>query len=207
MLKETEYLIIGTGLAGLASALELGDALIEKWGTSQPQKRVTVLAKKEAGLTNTSWAQGGIAAVTATEDSFDSHIKDTLYAGAGLCNLKAVETVVEEAPARIAALEKWGVRFDLQSDHRHEDGSPVRTEALSHNEQLDLTREGGHSQRRILHVQDHTGRVIQDTLLARVKEHPRIEILERHMAIDLLIDSKIDARRIGQKTMSGRLRF
>src|SRR5947209_5284818 len=104
MIKQTEFLVIGTGLAGLATALELADHLASGRIKTEADGKVTVLAKKKAQQNNTRWAQGGIAAVTADEDSFQYHIQDTLYAGAGLCHEDTVKLVVEEGPGRIQAL-------------------------------------------------------------------------------------------------------
>jgi L-aspartate oxidase len=163
MTLKTDYLVIGSGLAGLAFALKMSEH-----GT------VTVISKTESFQTNTSWAQGGIAAVFDEGDSFDKHIQDTLKAGAGLCRENVVRNVIEQAPDRIKDLMQWGMHFDLRED----------------NKSIDLTREGGHSKRRILHVKDHTGSEIQKSLLASVKQHPQIKVLESHAAIDLLIDHK-----------------
>lgn len=163
MTTKTDYLVIGTGLAGLAFALKMA-----KHGN------VTILSKTKSDQTNTNWAQGGIAAVLDESDSFDKHIQDTLTAGGGLCREDIVKNVIEQAPERIQDLVAWGVQFDLQNDQKS----------------IDLTREGGHSQRRILHVKDYTGAAIQKSLLKTVKAHPHIKILENHFAIDLLIDKK-----------------
>jgi L-aspartate oxidase len=157
-----DFLVVGCGLAGLSYALRVAEL-----------GRVVVLAKTAAPATNTSMAQGGIAAVMAPDDSFESHITDTLNAGAGLCHEDIVHAVVETAPARIDDLLKWGVKFDVKDER----GAP-----------LDLTREGGHSHRRILHVHDHTGREIHEHLLARAQAHPNIEFREHHFAIDLILD-------------------
>lgn len=133
------------------------------------RRHVTVVSKRTLNDTNTRWAQGGVAAVQSQEDSFDKHIEDTLIAGAGLCRHDIVKAVVETGPERIDELRKWGVDFDS-----------------------DLTREGGHSQRRILHVADHTGQAIHSQLLRVAKNHPNIEFLENHFAIDLLTTRKLD---------------
>ncbi len=155
-----DFLVIGSGLAGLAFALK-----------ASKHGRVVILSKAQAPATNTSMAQGGIAAVMGADDSFDSHIRDTLTAGAGLCREEAVRMVVEAAPGVISELINWGVHFDVTGP----DGK------------ADLTREGGHSHRRILHVQDHTGQDIHANLLAVVRQTPNIEIKEEHFAIDLII--------------------
>jgi L-aspartate oxidase len=164
MTVKTDYLVIGTGLAGLAFALKMA-----KHGN------VIILSKTKSDQTNTNWAQGGIAAVYEESDSFEKHIQDTLTAGGGLCREEIVKNVIEQAPDRIQDLIQWGVEFDLQND-----------------KSIDLTREGGHSKRRILHVKDYTGAAIQKSLLKTVHNHPNIKILENHFAIDLLIDKKID---------------
>jgi len=166
---ETDILLIGTGIAGLAFALKCADA-----------RRVAILTKGKISDTNSGMAQGGIAAVMSEGDSFDQHIEDTLNAGAGLCRVPIVKMVVEQAPDRIADLVKWGVEFDR-----------------------DLTKEGGHRQRRILHVQDRTGDAIHRTLIKRCQEHPRIQILENEFAIDLITDKKIDPRIVGKPQCLG----
>ena len=165
-IRETcDFLVIGSGLAGLAFALK-----------ASKHGRVVILSKATAPSTNTSMAQGGIAAVMGEDDSFDSHIRDTLVAGAGLCREEAVRTVVEAAPGVIRELMDWGVHFDVKGP----DGK------------ADLTREGGHSHRRILHVQDHTGQDIHESLLALVRKTPNIEIKEDHFAVDLIVDPNAD---------------
>ena len=160
--ENCDFLVIGSGLAGLAYALKIAD-----------RGRVIILSKSAAPATNTSMAQGGIAAVMSPDDSFESHVRDTLIAGAGLCHEDVVTAVVQSAPQRIKDLLKWGVHFDVKDQQ----GAP-----------LDLTREGGHSHRRILHVQDHTGLEIHAYLLALALRHPNIELREFHFAIDLILD-------------------
>jgi L-aspartate oxidase len=160
-----DFLVIGSGLAGLHYALrvaEFGD--------------VAVITKRQASDSATDWAQGGIAAVQAPEDSFDAHVEDTLNAGAGLCQEATVRFVVEHGPAAIASLQKNGVVFDPARE-------PGRGE-------FDLTREGGHTQRRILHKADATGHEIERSLLGRALAHPRIHVFEDHCAIDLITSTK-----------------
>lgn len=177
--SETQFdvLIIGTGLAGLSLALKLPSTY-----------RVGIVAKEKALQTNTVMAQGGIAAVLAPEDSFKSHLEDTLAAGAGLCHLDAVNNIVHQAPERIKDLTDWGVRFDLRSD------SGLET---------DLTREGGHRFRRILHVDDQTGAAIQKQLLKTVLEKNNIQVLEDHMAIDLILNKQVDPYDLGSPRCIG----
>lgn len=165
---ETDFLVIGTGLAGLVHALKVADFGL-----------VLMISKRSAQLNNTHWAQGGIAAVTGSDDNFELHIQDTLVAGAGLCRENVVRSVVEQAPERIMELQNWGVHFDL-SDRNHGEESHA-----------DLTKEGGHSRRRILHVADQTGRAVHTALLDAVKKHPNIRILENHIAIDLLTTHRL----------------
>ena len=162
MTQACDFLVIGSGLAGLSYALKVAD-----------RGRVVILSKTEAPATNSSMAQGGIAAVMSPDDSFENHVRDTLTAGAGLCHEDVVRTVVEDAPARIEDLINWGIRFDVQD---------------ASGKILDLTREGGHSHRRVLHVQDHTGQDIHRHLLGLAKAHPNIEIKEHHFAVDLILD-------------------
>ena len=160
-METTDFLIIGSGIAGLSFALKAAGL-----GT------VTIVTKKAKVDTATNLAQGGIAAVLADSDSFEAHIADTLAAGAGICDEEVVRQVVEAGPARIKELIRLGVQFDRHGDH------------------LDLGREGGHSARRIAHAMDATGHEIERGLLARVEADPAIRILEDHMAVDLLIASR-----------------
>ncbi|MBC7420489.1 MAG: L-aspartate oxidase [Bdellovibrio sp.] len=166
---ETDVAIVGSGVAALAVALKMAD-----------EKKILILTKDKAPATNSAMAQGGIAAVMDKDDSFESHIEDTLVAGAGLCRLEAVRNFIEQAPERIKDLLNWGVKFDA-----------------------DLTREGGHSFRRILHHEDQTGAEIHGRLLEKVLAHPNIQILEHHFAIDLLVNKKIDPSLTGATSITG----
>jgi L-aspartate oxidase len=159
---ETDYLVIGSGLAGLNFAL-----LAAEHG------RVVVITKKRPHDSNTNYAQGGVAAVLGPDDSVELHIEDTLNAGDGLCDRRIVEMTVTEAPAQVQRLLDIGVRL-------------ARNEAG----QLDLGREGAHSRKRVVHWQDVTGREIQRALLAAVASNPNITILEDHLAVDLLSMAK-----------------
>ena len=161
-LHRFDVLIIGSGLAGLTTALLLA-----------PTHRVAVVTKRALSDGSSNWAQGGIAAVLAEGDSYASHVDDTLVAGAGLCDLEATRFTVENAPAAIAWLQELGVPFST------EDG------------ELHLTREGGHSHRRIVHAADATGAAVQATLIERVLATPAIEVFEHHMLVDLITDRKI----------------
>src|SRR5690606_21261115 len=129
---------------------------------------VCVVTKKERAVSSTNYAQGGIAAVMSPDDSLELHVRDTLVAGAGLCPLRAAESLVREGPARVRDLIDWGVEF-------------TRTAG-----QLSLGREGGHSRRRILHAADLTGREIERALIDAVAAHPRIRLVEDLHAVDLL---------------------
>ena len=167
-MSRPDVLILGSGIGGLLTALELArDA------------RLLVLTKKNAEDSNTNWAQGGIAAVFDREDSFEDHERDTLRCGAGLCDPAVVRAVVEEAPARVRELAAMGVRFNRGA----------RGFALG--------REGGHSHRRIVHASDFTGRAIERALLARVRRHPRITLVENQLAVDLILDSRLRRRGSG----------
>src|SRR5213079_295015 len=127
--------------------------------------------------TNTAWAQGGIACVTSDEDSFELHVRDTIEAGAGLCNEAVVRTIVTEGPERIRELMNLGLQFDQRKVSRHRE--------------LDLGKEGGHSKRRVLHVRDVTGKEIENTLLRELNRQPNVELLENHMAVDLITAGKV----------------
>ena len=168
-MKQFDYLILGSGIAGLTFALKVA-----------PRGRVAIVTKKDRAESNTNYAQGGIASVTSKEDSFELHVRDTLEAGAGLCKENVVRTIVEEGPARIQELIELGMRFS-ESEQRAQDGS----------RELDLGREGGHSKRRILHAKDVTGREIERALLDAISRQPNIEIFENHVAIDLITSQKL----------------
>ena len=168
-MKQFDYLVLGSGIAGLSFALKMA-----------PHGRVAIVTKKDRAESNTNYAQGGIASVTSKEDSFESHVRDTLEAGAGLCKESVVRTIVEEGPARIAELIALGMKFS-ESNLPSKDGG----------KQLDLGREGGHSQRRILHAKDVTGREIERALLDAVATQPNIEMFENHFAIDLITSQKL----------------
>jgi L-aspartate oxidase len=168
-MKQFDYLILGSGIAGLTFALKVA-----------PHGRVAIVTKKDRAESNTNYAQGGIASVTSKEDSFELHVRDTLEAGAGLCKEGVVRTIVEEGPARIAELIELGMKFS-EREAPSEDGG----------KELDLGREGGHSKRRILHAKDVTGREIERALLDAVSRQPNIEIFENHIAIDLVTSQKL----------------
>ena len=160
MSEYADFLVIGSGIAGLFYALKVAE-----------HGDVIVITKKEKAESNTNYAQGGIASVISSEDSFELHIRDTLNAGAGLCHRDAVEVMVHEGPGKIDELIKIGVEF-------------TRTK----NGKLDLGREGGHSVNRIVHAKDLTGREIERALLEKVMSHPNIKIYEHHIAIDLITE-------------------
>lgn len=168
-MKQFDYIVLGSGIAGLSFALKVA-----------PRGRVAIVTKKNKAESNTNYAQGGIAAVTSREDSFEMHVRDTLEAGAGLCKENVVRTIVEEGPARIQELIELGMKFserhDPQNHGRH---------------QLDLGKEGGHSKRRILHAKDVTGREIERALLDAVSRQPNIEVFENHFGIDLITSQKL----------------
>jgi L-aspartate oxidase len=168
-MKQFDFLILGSGIAGLSFALKVA-----------PRGRVAIVTKKNRAESNTNYAQGGIASVTSKEDSFELHVRDTLEAGAGLCKENVVRTIVEEGPARIQELIDLGMKFS-ESENRAEDGS----------RELDLGREGGHSRRRILHAKDMTGHEIESALLDAISKQPNISIFENHLAIDLITSQKL----------------
>jgi L-aspartate oxidase len=164
-----DYLIIGSGIAGLSFARD-----VAKHG------KVAIITKKNSAESNTNYAQGGIAAVTSKEDSVDIHVKDTLIAGAGLCRFDVVREIISDGPARIAELIDLGMRF-----------SEREIPGLNHHKELDLGKEGGHSRRRILHAKDVTGREIERALLAAVESDPNITVFEDHFAVDLITTLKL----------------
>ena len=157
MTQKFDVIIIGSGLAGLSAALHLA-----------PTHSVAVITKNVLGDGSSAWAQGGIAAVLGEGDTIQSHVEDTLVAGAGLCDLDATMFTVEHAPEAVQWLQQLGVEFTQEDGHVH------------------LTREGGHSERRIVHVTDATGAAVQKVLVQRVKETPNITVFEQHMLVDLI---------------------
>lgn len=159
MRYEVDFLIIGSGVAGLSYALKVA-----------PYGKVCILTKANADEGSTKYAQGGIAAVLYDSDSFDKHIHDTLVAGDGICDREVVEMTIREAPDRIRELVQYGVNFDLDRDGNR----------------YDLHREGGHSEFRILHHKDNTGEEVERGLLQAIREHPDIELKENQFAVDLI---------------------
>jgi len=158
MKRKVDFLIIGSGLAGLSYALKVA-----------PHGKVLILTKANEDESNTKYAQGGIAAVIQNPDTYEKHIQDTLICGDGLCNEEVVRMVVTEATERIKELIEWGVHFD-----KNQKG------------EFDLGKEGGHSENRVLHHKDNTGFEIERALLAKVHAHPNIEILDHYFALELL---------------------
>jgi L-aspartate oxidase len=165
-MKEYDFVVVGSGIAGLSFALKAA-----KHGS------VAVVTKRRGSDTNTAWAQGGIACVTSDEDSFELHVRDTLEAGAGLCNEDVVRTIVTEGPGRIQELVNLGLQFDERE--------------ISGHREFDLGREGGHSKRRVLHVQDVTGKEIENALLRELGRQSHVDLLENHMAVDLITAAKL----------------
>jgi len=162
---KTDFLIIGSGVAGLMFALKVAD-----------HGSVAVVTKRGVTDSNTMLAQGGIASVFGSLDSFDLHIRDTLDSGAGLCNKEVVGMVVKNGPERICELIDLGVQFNLSNKEK----------SLNMPPELDLGREGGHSQKRIVHAQDMTGQELEKVLVGHAKSHHNITLFENHIAIDLI---------------------
>ena len=174
MKVQSDFLVIGSGIAGLSFALQAA-----AHGT------VAVVTKRDIAESATNYAQGGIATVSSEEDTFDAHVQDTLVAGAGICHEDVVRMVVEEGPKVIANLIEWGVQFTKSGDV------------------YDLTREGGHSARRILHAEDITGREIERALVEAARAHDNITIYENHIAIDLVTESKVLKKKLEQNRCLG----
>lgn len=158
MRYEVDFLVLGSGIAGLSFALKVAE-----------KGKVCILTKDDASESSTKYAQGGIAAVMYQPDSYEKHIQDTLIAGAGICDEKAVRITITESTKRVKELILWGTNFDKKSSGAY-----------------DLAREGGHSEFRILHHQDNTGSEIERALLEKAKAHPNITIKEKQYAVDLI---------------------
>jgi len=161
--RNFDFLVIGSGIAGLWFALKAAQS-----GT------VAILTKKQRAESNTNYAQGGIAAVMAADDTLDAHVNDTLVAGAGLCREAVVRTIVTEGPALVRELAETGVKFSASAAG-----------------EFDLGREGGHTQRRVLHAGDITGREIERALLAAVAANKNISVFENMLVIDLITTHKL----------------
>ena len=170
MIHRHDFLVIGTGIAGLSYALKAS-----RYGT------VAIITKKEKAESNTNYAQGGVAAVMSAVDSFDLHVRDTLATGMGLSHRDAVEEMVREGPERLRELIDVGVRFTIR------DGK------------LDLGREGGHSINRIVHANDLTGREIERALLQAVSENPAITTFENHVAVELITEHHTAEKRTAER--------
>lgn len=167
MKKTSDFLVIGSGIAGLSYALTVAE-----------HGQVSLVTKREISATATRLAQGGIAAVATAKDSFEQHIQDTMEAGAWLPDKEIVRMVVENGPEAIEDLINWGVKFSRKKDQSY-----------------DLTREGGHSQRRIYHSKDETGKEIERALVEAVHAHPNITLYDNHVAVDLITEAKVTRRR------------
>jgi L-aspartate oxidase len=176
MRQQFDYMIIGSGAAGLSFALKVAG-----------HGKVAIVTKTRLDEeTNTSYAQGGISSVTYEPDNFEKHISDTLIAGDGLCDIEAVTKVVTEAPEKIRQLIDWGTQFDKDATGR-----------------FDLHREGGHCENRILHHKDSTGAEIQRALTVAVRNHPNIQLFENHFAVDLITPHHLG--KIMEPWMSGNI--
>lgn len=168
-MQQFDVLIIGSGLAGLTLALR-----------TATDKKVCLVSKRSINDTASDWAQGGIAAVLNDEDSIENHVRDTLVAGGGLCDEAVTRMVAENAKEAVEWLINQGVGFTREHD----------------NSGYHLTREGGHSHRRIIHAADATGHAVQMTLSEKVKQHPNITLMEYHIAVDLITTSKINQNKV-----------
>lgn len=196
-LEKPKVLILGSGIAGLTTALKF---------STHCQVTVVCKANKEEGATR--YAQGGIASVWSQQDTFEDHKIDTLTAGHGLCNERIVDICVREAPERIRELIEWGVAFTRSSLGTGQ--STTSDEFHEFKESFDLHREGGHGKRRILHADDLTGLAIESALLEQVSKNENIQVLENHIAIDLITEGKIlpsfqkFEKQAGRKRLGGR---
>jgi L-aspartate oxidase len=170
MSQQFDVLIIGTGLAGLTLALQVAD-----------QKKVCIVSKRTMQDSASSWAQGGIATVLNSDDSIDQHVEDTLIAGAGLCDADITRMVTEHGREAVEWLIDLGVEFTREEN----------SESGYH-----LTREGGHSYRRIIHAADATGHAVQKTLAQKIREHSNITLLDNHIAVDLITSKKLKRQSI-----------
>jgi len=164
MRKKVDFLVIGSGIAGLSYALKVAD-----YG------KVCIVTKSNAEETATKYAQGGIAAVMYTPDTYEKHIRDTITAGDKLCKREIVEIAITESTDRVKELIEWGTNFDKKESGRY-----------------DLAKEGGHSEYRVLHHKDSTGLEIENALINQAKKHPNIEILENHFTIDIITQHHLD---------------
>jgi L-aspartate oxidase len=166
--KHFDVLVVGSGIAGLSFALKV----------AQRGHSVAILTKKNKADSNTNFAQGGVAVVTAQTDDFDKHVRDTLVAGDGLCDERVVREIVRDGPARVQELVKLGLKFSRDAKGGY-----------------DLGREGGHTERRILHVKDMTGKAIEEALLKALTREPRIALFEHFFAIDVVTEDKLGTGR------------
>ena len=164
MAESYDVIVVGSGIAGLSFALKVAEA----------GHRVAIITKKNSAESNTNYAQGGIAAVTSKKDEVDMHVADTLVSGDGLCDESAVREILKDGAASIDQLTERGVAFTQLEDGR-----------------ASLGKEGGHSKRRIFHVQDVTGKVIEEALVQSIEESPNIDNFEHHFAIELITSSKL----------------
>ena len=175
---KTNYLIIGSGVAGLTFAVKIADTF--------PNRSVTIVTKANVDESNTKYAQGGIAIVTDKDgDSYQKHIEDTLICGDGLCDESVVEMVITEGPKRLKELIEWGAKFDKNTEGT-----------------LDLSKEGGHSENRVVHHKDQTGKEIERAILNQVHKKENITVLDHHFAIDLITENNrcLGAYALDQKT-------
>ncbi len=166
MRKKVDFLILGSGIAGLSYAIKVAD-----------HGKVCIITKNTADETATRYAQGGIAAVMYTPDTYEKHIKDTIIAGGKLNNEKIVRITITESTDRVKELIEWGTNFDKKESGKY-----------------DLVKEGGHSEHRVLHYKDSTGHEIERALLKKIEEHPNIELLENQFAIDLITEHHLEKK-------------
>ena len=170
-IKHFDHIVIGSGLAGLTAA----------WHLAKSKRSVAIFTKRAIDECNSRCAQGGVACVMDNDDTFEEHVQDTLTAGAGMCNEKAVRAIVEAGPEAIREIIELGAKFTTRGDLGHTDNP----------DEFDLGREGGHHKRRVLHAGDITGAELERAMVEAISALPNVTVFENHIAIDLVVSSRL----------------